>query len=122
MAVACKRRWYLNLNQASTYSQDGERIIVLIPSQVVDLWSVLAWNFKHDFTLSTTKRWIIRMFGELQSVCQSLCSRRHFLPIKDANDAVLTGQGDHAVVWRPGRFDLSKTADLRRKAENLHSR
>ena len=48
-----------------------------------------------------------------------LGAKARYLPIEDTNDAVLTGEGDHAVVWGPGGLDFTEAADLRREAENL---
>ena len=42
-----------------------------------------------------------------------------YLPVEDANDAVFTGEGDHAVVSGPGGLQLTESADFRGETEDL---
>ena len=41
------------------------------------------------------------------------------LPIQDTDNSVLTGEGDHAVIWGPSGLNFTEATDLRREAEYL---
>ena len=62
-----------------SFSEDGKRVIVLIPLQAINLWSLIAWELKNWFTLS----------------------------IHDPDDLVITANGNHLVIRWPGRLTTS---------------
>ena len=37
--------------RSDTYSEDGERVVVLVPSEIINLGRVLARDFEHDLAL-----------------------------------------------------------------------
>ena len=44
------------------------------------------------------------------------------VPVEDANDTVLAGEGDHAVIGGPGGLDFTKAADFWRETEDLRGK
>ena len=53
--------------RTDTYSEDGERVVVFVPSEIVNLGRVLARDFEHDLALPIGAKNLVKNLSSFQT-------------------------------------------------------